>query len=95
MFQPELPHKKTEVQPFLFESRYEGKPTRQDIVSVELKKQAEELAELATQFKAHPMPTFTAPQVVKPERKIEPQPFQLQSEIRGEKYQKEFREKVQ
>ena len=93
MFQPELPHKKTEVEPFSFESRYEGKPTRQDIVDVELKKQAEELVELA-QFKAHPMPSFTAPQVAKPERKIEPQPFQLQSEIRGEKYQKEFREKV-
>jgi len=40
------------------------------------------------------MPNYSAPQITKPERKIEPQPFQLQSDIRGEKYQKEFREKV-
>ena len=46
VFQPELPHKKTMVQPFSFESRYEGKPTRKDIVDSELKKEAEELAEV-------------------------------------------------
>ena len=41
VFQPELPHRMIEVQPFSFESRYEGKATRQDIVDKELKKQAE------------------------------------------------------
>ena len=46
VFQPELPHRKTEVQPFSFENRYEGKPTRQDIINDELKKQAEELAKV-------------------------------------------------
>jgi len=32
--------------------------------------------------------------VVRPGRKIEPEPFQLQSDIRGEKHQKDFKEKV-
>ena len=40
------------------------------------------------------MPNFVSPEIVKPERKIEPQPFQLQCDLRGEKYQKEFRDKV-
>ena len=43
VFHPELPHKKTDVQPFQFESRYEGKPTRRDIIDGELKRQEEEL----------------------------------------------------
>jgi len=42
VFHPELPHRKTAVQPFNFESRYENKPTRQDIVESELKRQEEE-----------------------------------------------------
>lgn len=46
VFQPELPRKVIAVQPFSFESRYEGKPTREDIVEDELKKQAKELAEV-------------------------------------------------
>ena len=66
---------------------------RQDIVSDDIKKQAEELA-LDSQFRAQSMPTFTTPQVVKPERKVEPQPFQSQCETRGEEYQKELRVNV-
>ena len=48
VFQPELAHKRTLVQPFSFESRYNGKPTRQDMVNDELKKEAEELVKVCT-----------------------------------------------
>ena len=91
------------MQPISVESRYMCKPTRQDIVDRELKKQAEELAEVhvmwlcevyysflylkKSQFKANPMPDFSVPLEVK-------LPKRIKSERRREKYQEEFREKV-
>ena len=47
VFHPELPHRKTDVQPFQFESRYENKPSRRDIVDGALKQQEEELIKVS------------------------------------------------
>lgn len=39
VFKPQLPHKTTEIQPFTFEERYQGKPTRETLVQQILQKE--------------------------------------------------------
>ena len=39
VFKPQLPHKATEIQPFTFEGRYQGKPTRETLVQQILQKE--------------------------------------------------------
>ena len=38
-FEPQLPHRKTEIEPFAFEERYKDKPTRETLVQQILRRE--------------------------------------------------------
>ena len=48
VFKPQLPHKATEIQPFTFEERYQGKPTRETLVQQILQKEKVQCMNLDT-----------------------------------------------
>eukprot|EP00731_Ephydatia_muelleri_P027025 Em0018g1125a len=90
VFVPITSHKATEVVPFTFEERYQSKPSLvQQILEKEKEKENRP-------FKANPLPSFSTPSLpskaVKPI--TQPEPFNLESELRGQQYWSKFQEEL-
>ncbi|KAL1920707.1 uncharacterized protein VTP21DRAFT_1084 [Calcarisporiella thermophila] len=87
--------KATVVEPFRFVGEAISARQRQEIQE-KIRREAEE-AEARRRFKANPMPNFVAPQKAPPPVQFpitEPTPFNLLTDLRGERYQKRFQERL-
>ncbi|KAK2956311.1 putative targeting protein for Xklp2 [Blattamonas nauphoetae] len=87
---PKQPIHLIEPQPFRLRTDLRGKKTEEEmkkIVEEETKKEAE----TASSFRALPMPDFKTPTLKKVATIIDPAPFNLQTDQRGEAYQEKMR----
>lgn len=88
VFVPITSYKATEIVPFTFEGRYQTKPS---LVQQILEKEKENRP-----FRANPLPSFFTPSLPPKAAKpiTQPEPFKLESELRGQQYRSKFQEEL-